>query len=272
MSGHFSQTKEKYTVNGWLKDILNLLELDPNFLVENPPKEPLPLQGDELLGIQLRKEVAAFPSSAVEVAEEQFISLRNFLSDLQTDETGYAEEKEEQINLDLFEVSDKFPLWVGKLLHQAIQRWEFRNAETLQQFLEQSANQLGILDESMRKHAIQRAKLYMQRLQDHPIYAEITQAFRRYHEIPYELMDEPQNERGRLDVLYQTEGGWKIVDFKTDHLTSLADLDEERISGYRAQLLRYQNSVFQQLKEMPAAQFCFLNCGNAIQLVNLEEF
>jgi ATP-dependent exoDNAse (exonuclease V) beta subunit len=157
-------------------------------------------------------------------------------------------------------------------LHQAIQRWEFRNLETLQQFLERSAIQLGILDEAERWRVIQRTKLFMQRLQEHPIYEEINQANRRYHEIPYELRDESQNERGRLDVLYQTESGWKIVDFKTDHLTSIADLDEERISDYRAQLLRYQNSVFQQLKEMPVAQFCFLNCGRDIQLVNLEDF
>jgi len=161
---------------------------------------------------------------------------------------------------------------VGKLLHQAIHHWEFRNAEALQQFLERTALQLSILDEELRKRAIQRAKYFMQTLQEHPIYDEINQSSRRYHEVPYELKDEPQNERGRLDVLYQTERGWKIVDFKTDHLTSLADLDEERRAEYRAQLLRYQNSVFQQLKEMPVAQFCFLNCGNTIQLVNLKDF
>lgn len=272
VSGHFSQTKEKYTVNGWLKEILNLFELDPNFLVENPPIEPLPLPGGELLGVQLRKEVVAFPAAAVEVVEEQVISLRNFLSDLQSEKSVYAEEKEEQINLDLFETSDKFPLWVGKLLHQAIQRWEFRNAETLQQFLERSAIQLGILDEAERRCVIQRAKLFMQRLQKHPIYDEINHASRRYHEIPYELMDEPQNERGRLDVLYQTEGGWKIVDFKTDHLKSLSDLQEDRRAGYRAQLLRYQHSVSKQISEKPLTQLCFLNCGNGIEVVNLEDF
>jgi ATP-dependent helicase/nuclease subunit A len=272
VSGHFSQTKEKYTVNGWLKEILNLLELDPNLLVENPPIEPLPFPGEELLGIQLRKEMVAFPAAAIEAVEEQFISMRNFLSDLQIDVAGYTEEEEEQINLDLFETSDKFPLWVGKLLHQAIQHWEFRNTEALMQFLERSALKLGILDVEQRKRAIQRAKLYMQRLQEHPIYEEISRATRRYHEVPYELRDEPQNDRGRLDILYLTEGGWKIVDFKTDHLNSLSDLQEDRRTGYRAQLLRYQHSVFQQLKEMPVTQFCFLNCGNGIEVVNVEDF
>jgi ATP-dependent helicase/nuclease subunit A len=272
VSGHFSQTKEKYTVNGWLKEILNLLELDPNLLVENPPIEPLPFPGEELLGIQLRKEMVAFPAAAIEAVEEQFISMRNFLSDLQIDVAGYTEEEEEQINLDLFETSDKFPLWVGKLLHQAIQHWEFRNTEALMQFLERSALKLGILDVEQRKRAIQRAKLYMQRLQEHPIYEEISRATRRYHEVPYELRDEPQNDRGRLDILYLTEGGWKIVDFKTDHLNSLSDLQEDRRTGYRAQLLRYQHSVFQQLSEKPLTQLCFLNCGNGIEVVNVEDF
>lgn len=272
VSGHFSQTREKYTVNGWLKEILNLLDLEPNLLVENPPAQPLQLPGEELLGIQLRKEMVEFPATVIAEVQEQFISMRNFLSDLQSGEVVHAEEKKEQIDLDLFEESDKFPLWVGKLLHHAIQRWEFRDAEALQQFLERSVIQLGILDESQRKNVIQRSKLFMQRLQEHPIYEEISQAIRRYHEVPYELKDEPQNERGRLDVLYQTERGWKIVDFKTDHLRSLTDLEEERREEYRAQLLRYQNSVFQQLKKIPVAQFCFLNCGNAIQLIGLEDF
>ncbi len=272
VSGHFSQTKEKYTVNGWLKEILNLLDLEPNLLVENPPGDLFPLPGEERIGIQLRKEMVEFPATELEEMQEQSISIRNFLSDLQIDVAVHAEEKEDQINLDLFENSHKFPLWVGKFLHQAIQRWEFRNPEVLQQFLERSALKLGILDVEQRRRAIQRAKLYMQRLQEHPIYEEISQATKRYHEIPYELKDESQNERGRLDVLYRTESGWKIVDFKTDHLTSLSSLEVERRVEYRAQLLRYQNSVFQQLKELPGAQFCFLNCGNTIQLVNLEDF
>lgn len=272
ISGHFSQFKEKFTVNGWLKEILNLFDLDPELLVANPPAEPILLSGGEHMGIHVSTQLVDFPSRELEKAEEQVFSVSAMLTGKEPIETLQETLEPEESKLDLFEPAEKFPLWVGKLLHHAIHRWDYNNDEVLQQFLERSALEIGILEPEQRKRAVLKAQEYLHRLHKHKVFDEINQASRRYHEVPYELQDEPQNERGRLDVLYQTERGWKIVDFKTDQLTSLADLDEERKSDYRAQLLRYQHSVFQQLKEMPVAQFCFLNCGNSIQLVNLEDF
>ncbi len=272
ISGHFSQFKEKFTVNGWLKKILDLFDLDPEVLVANPTGEPIPLTGGERMGIHVSTQLFKFPSRDLEIAEEQVFSVSAMLTGKQPIEIEKEILEPDENRLDLFETPEKFPLWLGKLLHRAIHRWDFHNDEALRQFLERSSLEIGILDFEQRKRAVIQAKEYLHRLQTHPIFTEINLANRRYHEVPYELQDEPQNERGRLDILYQTERGWKIVDFKTDHLASLTDLDEERRSDYKAQLLRYQNSVFQQLKEMPAAQFCFLNCDNSIKLVNLEDF
>ncbi len=272
ISGHFSQFKEKFTVNGWLKKILDLFDLDPEWLVVNPPAEPVPLAVGERIGLQVSTQLFEFPIQEKEKKEVQVFSLSAMLNGKEPMEPLKESLEPEENRLDLFEPSEKFPLWVGKLLHQSIHRWEYHDDEALQQFLERSALELGFLELEQRKRVVFKAKVYFKRLQEHPVYVEINQASRRYHEVPYELQDEPQNERGRLDVLYQTERGWKIVDFKTDQLASLADLDEKRRSDYRTQLLRYQNSVFQQLKEMPVAQFCFLNCGDSIQLVNLEDF
>jgi ATP-dependent exoDNAse (exonuclease V) beta subunit len=109
---------------------------------------------------------------------------------------------------------------------------------------------------------------FLKRLREHPIYEEINQSSQRYHEVPYDILEES----GRLDVLYRYPRGWKIVDFKTDRIRSLNDLSEERKSQYRMQLLRYQKAVFQQIKEKPLAKLCFLNCGNAVQFVDLDEF
>ncbi|MBW6474877.1 MAG: PD-(D/E)XK nuclease family protein, partial [Anaerolineaceae bacterium] len=272
ISGHFSQFKEKFSANGWLKEILNLIDLDPESLVLNPPAEPLQLFGGERIGIQVRTQLFDFPTRVVEPEKEQVFSVSDMLVSMNPIVTEIEISQPEESKLDLFEPAEKYPMWVGKLLHRAIQRWDYRDEEALEQFLERSALEMGILDLEHRMRAVKQAKGFFQRLKSHPVYDEINQASRHYHEVPFESQDEPQNERGRLDVLYLTESGWKIVDFKTDHLATLEDLNEDRRSDYRAQLLRYQNSVFQQLKEMPVAQFCFLNCGNAIQLVNLEDF
>ena len=272
VSGHFSQSREKYTVNGWLKEILNLFNFDPDQMVVNPPTEPIELAGGELMRLQISTQMAEFPSRVALRVVEQMISWNPMLAGYEVETSQPVSSESDAGKLNLFDPPEKFPLWVGKLLHDAIYRWEYLQQEALQQFLERSALELGILDLDQRQRAIQTAQQYLFRLQQHPIYEEINLASKRFHEVPYEIQDEPQNERGRLDILYLTEQGWKIIDFKTDYLRTLSDLDEERRSAYRAQLSRYQNSVYQQLKENPIAQFCFLNCGNAIQIVNLEDF
>lgn len=272
ISGHFSQYKEKFTANGWLKEILNLFDYDPDLLVVSPPAAPIQLAGGERLRLQISSQMAAFAPQVMDIVEEQKIPWSAMLAGDEPEGSQPATAETETNQFILFDRPEKFPLWVGMLLHDAVHHWEYPHPEALQQFLERSALEMGILEVDQRQRAIQQAQQYLWRLQEHPIYKEINQANKRYHEVPFENLNEPQNERGRLDILYQTEDGWKIIDFKTDSLGQLSDLDEERRCAYRAQLLRYQNSVYQQLKEMPAAQFCFLNCGNAIQLVNLEDF
>lgn len=271
-SGHLSQTRAKFTANGWLKEILNLFDFEPDFLVADPPMEPIQLTGGETLRLQVSTQMTEFPLRVVDIPEVLLFSTSAMLSDKEPENSQQVTSEVEEDRWNLFDPPGKFPLWVGKLLHEAINRWEFLQDDALQQFLERSALEIGISDLKERQLAILQAKQYLIRLQEHPIYEEINQASRRYHEVPYETQDDLQNDRGRLDILYQTEQAWKIVDFKTDHLTKLSDLDEERRSAYRAQLLRYQNSVYQQLKVTPLAQFCFLNCGNSIQIVNLEDF
>lgn len=273
INGHLSQSREKYIVNGWLKEILSLYDYEPDLLVANPPAEPIKLADGGLIGLQISTQMLEFPLPVMETPEVLKFPLSGMLSAIGTEsneETTTNEVKGDHWNL--FDPPGNLSLWVGKLLHAAIHRWEYLHDDALVQFLERSALEISIPDLEQRQRVIQQARQYLLRLQEHPIYEEIYQASKRYHEVPYETQDEPQNDRGRLDILYQTEQGWKIVDFKTDYLTSLSDLDEERRSAYQAQLLRYQNSVYQQLKEIPLAQFCFLNCGNAIQIVSLEDF
>jgi len=271
ISGHFSQYKDKFTVNGWLKEILDLSDLDPDLLTENLSQEAIPLPGGAVIGIHIRKELVEFPAQVVESQQEQRVRSGPLLAGLASTEPEMENGKVEVLDQVIFGQSDQFPLWVGKLLHMAVQRWEFRNAQELRIFLERSALRLGILDSVTRNAAIDKAKLLMERLQAHPLYEEINSAERRYHEIPYETWDEVKKERGRLDILYQTENDWKIIDFKTDQLNSFSNLPDERKMEYKAQLLRYQNSVYQQLKVKPSARFCFLNLGAEIELYDLDE-
>jgi ATP-dependent exoDNAse (exonuclease V) beta subunit len=268
ISGHLSKYRDKYVSNGWLKKLLDLFDLDTEVLVMNPPIEPISLVSREPIGIHVCTEVILFPPLEKVTAIEQLISINEMVQPRLVEQETFKESTKEEKSIDLFESSANIPLWVGKILHHAIHRWRFPDENADVQFLYRAAVSIGILDREIREKVVQDARTYLQRLWEHPIYGEINQASQRYHEVPYEI----QEESGRLDVLYRDQSGWRIVDFKTDRISDLNDLSEERKSQYRSQLLRYQKAVNQQIKEKPLAQLCFLNCGSTVKLVNLDEF
>jgi ATP-dependent helicase/nuclease subunit A len=268
ISGHLSLSREKFTANGWLKQFLEILDLEPEGLVMNPPMEPLSLQSGEPIGIQVRIEAILFPTWKKDKTEQQFISISEMVQARVVEEAKPKEYQGKEKSRELFESSSNIPLWVGKLLHHAIHRWSFPDEAADLQFLYRAAMSNGIIDPQDREQVVQDTMTFLKRLREHPIYEEINQSSQRYHEVPYDILEES----GRLDVLYRYPRGWKIVDFKTDRIRSLNDLSEERKSQYRMQLLRYQKAVFQQIKEKPLAKLCFLNCGNAVQFVDLDEF
>ena len=62
---------------------------------------------------------------------------------------------------------------------------------------------------------------------------------------------------------------WKIVDFKTDRLSSLQAIDPERQQRYRQQLERYARAVQLQLGVAPQAAICYLDVAGCIEMVSI---
>jgi hypothetical protein len=88
---------------------------------------------------------------------------------------------------------------VGKLVHEALRRWRFPDAN-FEDYLRPFALEAGFTDRREIRAAIQESRRLLERLRNHPIFNEIDSAERR-HEIPYFLPEE----RGVIELLYRTE-------------------------------------------------------------------
>jgi ATP-dependent helicase/nuclease subunit A len=157
------------------------------------------------------------------------------------------------------------PAWVvGKLVHEALRRWRFPEAN-FEDYLRPFALEAGLTDRREIHAAIQESSRLLERLRNHPIFSEIDSAERR-HEIPYFLREE----RGVIDLLYRTESGWFIVDFKTDQLRSAEQAHlATREKGYDRQLMRYVGAVAEQLSVLARPRLVFLNVDNRLVIFDL---
>jgi ATP-dependent helicase/nuclease subunit A len=159
------------------------------------------------------------------------------------------------------------PAWVvGHLVHESLHRWHFPDRD-FENFLRPFALEAGLTDPAEMHVAMQESRRLLERLRTHSIYAELDSA-ERHHEVPYFLPDE----RGIIDLLYRTEAGWFIIDFKTDELRSeeeaRATISRE---GYDRQVARYARAVMNQLGVQAKTRLVFLNVENHLKIFDLEE-
>jgi ATP-dependent helicase/nuclease subunit A len=155
------------------------------------------------------------------------------------------------------------PAWlVGRLVHEALRRWRF---DELENFLYPFALESGLTNEHEIHAAIQESRRMLERLRAHPLFNELDSA-ERHHEVPYFLPDG----RGFIDLLYSTESGWNIIDFKTDELRS--DVEAESAisqNGYDRQLARYARAIENQLKVKAKTRLVFLNAKDSLAIFDL---
>lgn len=165
------------------------------------------------------------------------------------------------------------PAWVvGRLVHEALRRWHFPAKvqrgipdDDFDAFLRPLALETGLTDSAEIHATLSEVRRLLERLRAHPLYAEIDAA-ERHHEIPYHL----PGDAGIIDLLYHTEAGWFLVDFKTDELRS----DEEariviRRDGYDRQVARYAEAAASSLGIQAKMQLVFLNVNNSLSIFDL---
>jgi ATP-dependent exoDNAse (exonuclease V) beta subunit len=73
-----------------------------------------------------------------------------------------------------------------------------------------------------------------------------------------------------IDLLFERNGRWTVVDFKTDRLRDEKDLQSPQIEKYREQIREYVTAVNEMLGVKAAGQLCFLDVGGRVRLEPVE--
>jgi len=261
ISGHASIRKDKVTIAGWLESILNQYDID--LLTINSENESKTIEIEP--GVQIEIVGSSSPVVFAAKKEKTTAHVQNSVGMIRRLKKM---EKERKTDFPDFQHSRLQPS-IGKMLHLALQIWQFPQSEAEKTFLYREALHNGLTDKKRRINAVNIATELLQRLSAHPIYVEINEAFERYHELPYGIISEEENEIGRLDILYRTKDGWQIIDFKTDQLNELSEILPEKMAKYQLQVIGYIKAVREQLGENPRARICFLDVNKKIELVDV---
>jgi ATP-dependent exoDNAse (exonuclease V) beta subunit len=155
------------------------------------------------------------------------------------------------------------------LTHEALAAWRFPAREPADAFLlwlETRAREYGLTDERQIRHAATRSLQLLQRFQDHPQFQEMDTA-RRLHELPYAVQLEDRLELGQVDLLYERDGRWHMVDFKTDRVSEWNTLSQILVEkGYEEQVKRYGRALARLLGKKPHCSICLLDFKQAVHL------
>ena len=163
------------------------------------------------------------------------------------------------------------PAWVvGSLVHTALRYWRFPDQPGFEEFLHPYALEAGLTDPTEIRRTIATARRLLARFQAHPLYTELDQA-ERYHEVPYTVEVNGISQSGIVDLLYRTEDGWTLVEFKTDELKPGTDLQAHvREKGYDKQMQGYVAATTRLLGERPRVIIVFLNIGGEVKTIPLD--
>ena len=159
------------------------------------------------------------------------------------------------------------PAVIGKMVHKAIELWLFPEDFRLRPVLRATALTAGLAQPSRLEAAIRHAEVLLNRFHDHPLRIEVEATTERYHELPYTRNVKGVAETGYIDLLYRTNEGWQIIDFKTDAIWN-DEKKSELTEKYSSQMNRYAQVINALLGEPAKATLCFLDDHGKIELVS----
>ncbi len=153
---------------------------------------------------------------------------------------------------------------VGLLAHAVLEHLDFAHRESPEALLAQLAPQFPTADAA----AVSDVGDMLRRFCDSDVAQELAEAKQVFRELPFQLrwpLDAPPEEsltiEGVIDCLYEdASGAWRLVDFKTNHVSAAGAPALAR--RYEAQLYLYWEAVRAALGVEPAsATLCFLAPG-----------
>jgi ATP-dependent exoDNAse (exonuclease V) beta subunit len=274
-----TRAKEKLLINGYVKRKRDGLELRGwlgkiPFLEMAAPEHPL-LENGIYAAVHPYSQAGAsdspepVPISQIEPPRKSDLLKPLAAAPPPTDEDARARESDPprrvwRIVSTLGAKKPRAPAWlVGRLVHESLRRWHFPDTD-FESFLRPFALEAGLIDEAEIHAAIQESRRILDRLRAHPLFKELDSA-ERHHEVPYYLSD--LDGRGIIDLLYRTDSGWCIIDFKTDQVRTEEEARETiRRAEYDRQIGRYAQAAVTQLGVQAKTRIVFLNVNGEVNI------
>jgi ATP-dependent exoDNAse (exonuclease V) beta subunit len=290
-------TPGRLLVSGWLAQlagVVGLSELQLPTMPTTPQSVSLEWGGEAVACTIYPPVKETVPASAIEADLASPVETPTQLPDLlppltvapgtEVDEKLQARESDPPPRVWRVVPKTKYevPAWVvGSLTHIALRHWRFPDSDSpstelrtgFADFLRPFALEAGLTDPASIDIALSRVSRLLTRFQAHPLYTQLSAA-ERHHELPYTLTIDSQLHSGIIDLLFRTspEAAWTIAEFKTDRLPERADLRKYvQQKGYDRQVGAYRQAITQQLDTTPKILLIFLNVGQSVQVLSLED-
>jgi ATP-dependent helicase/nuclease subunit A len=274
ISGHCTEGSSGLKADGWMAALAEAAGIDMTELAQEGDKlRELELEGGGLIGVSLAWEAEGDPQiRALETAGKWPTSRAAPL--YLPIETKKGEALDPELDLEPARV------WratgervhppatvIGLMVHKALESWLFPGDDGLETLLDTTALNQGLVETRQRERAVREVEQLLRRFQEDPLYREIAGAARRHHEIPY-AWQAPQGwtDAGIIDLLYQTDEGWELVDFKADELRDEEALTEA-IERHTDQIERYAQAAKQLLGTEVISALCFLDYMGEVKVV-----
>ena len=264
ISGHISQTQRGLRVDGWLKEILEIVGADADTIINSPSQwHSHELPGGEMVGVRGGSEhesITPWSQPKRQWPDSNAIPLYLPLPIGLKDEAD-ADEDEELLR-DWRATGERIhppAAAVGQLVHEAIRSWLLPDDPELSKYLETLAINEGLVEVRQREQALQETLDLFKRFWGDTRRIEIDNADEVYHELPFTRpLSGNRMDSGDIDLLFRDQNGWTIVDFKTDELKDEQDLTKA-IAKHRPQLERYEQAAKVLLKTDVILMICFLD-------------
>ena len=279
VSGHVTTGRQRLRASGWLEDLLGAAGVDLQTLDVSGGEKMVSTPAGRVFGLTLAQEVEEHGPELTKLQPA-----KRPVSELPPLYLPLPIVPEPQVEFD----DSREPVrksWrtadvhqapaaevVGRMVHHALQRWLFPGDTALEPLLESLVASNGLNDPQGKAVCQEKVCQLLNRLRSSTLWAEVSTALERYHEVPYARpLSGRAAEAGYIDLLFRDQHGWHLIDFKTEELSDVQEL-EEAAMRHREQIQRYRQAVQALLGPLASARLCFLDVQGRVELVDVMSF
>jgi ATP-dependent helicase/nuclease subunit A len=277
VSGHITNSRGTWRVDGWLKYLLETAGYDLNAVAVASGQwqsATLP-NGAALQAMVVTEEIPSLEAEAAAAPAPAPVSTATplYRSLVAPAPEALPEEGEEEPRRDWRATGKRLhppATVVGSMVHKAIECWCFPGDEGFDRLLAAVSLDAGLVDPEQQAEAVRRARTLLSRLRAHPLWAQISASEERHHEVPYSrALPGGRVDAGVIDLLYREGPEWILLDFKIDELKDDTEA-EAATAKYHRQMDRYTQVARLLLGTAVLPRLCYLDCCGEVHLVSLE--